>query len=199
MIKKIEAAFAFSLLVLNLSIAGAANPKQGEPSIAIPNEKSAFLRRAAGQPVHWYALGPEALAKANEANKPILIEVGAIWCPFCEAMDRDGYGNAEIADYINRHFVGVRIDYDAEPELAHRLELAQALANLPSGMLLTMFVTPEGKLYEGGGYFPAAPAKYKPSFSEFLHQASEEYSAKSFRIEPRDLRGELKLANRGGK
>jgi uncharacterized protein YyaL (SSP411 family) len=155
------------------------------------NSHSEFLRRAALQPVDWYPLGPEAMAIAKQAGKPMLVKVGASWCPFCEAMDREGYGKDEIAQFINQHFIAVRIDYDGQPELAHKLELAQALANLPSGLPLTMFVTPEGKLYEGGGYFPPAPAKYKPSFAQFLQQASSEFETKRFRVELRDINSEL--------
>src|SRR5208282_2334403 len=121
----------------------------------LQNSNSEFLRRAAQQPVEWYPLGPEAFAVARQTGKPLLVEVGASWCPFCKAMDDEGYGKAEIAEFINQHFIAVRIDYDAQPELAHKLELAQALANLPSGLPLIMLVTPEGKLYEGGSYFPS--------------------------------------------
>src|ERR1700731_2927664 len=80
------------------------------------NAKSEFLRRAAEQPVDWYPFGTEALTRAKQTNKPILVDVGASWCPFCRSMDRDGYNNSEIAEFINRHFVAVRIDYDAQPE-----------------------------------------------------------------------------------
>lgn len=156
------------------------------------NSHSEFLRRAVPQPADWNPLGPEAFAKARQTGKPLLVEVGASRCPFCEAMDREGYSKTEIAQFINLHFIAVRIDYDGQPELAHKLELAQALANLPSGLPLTMFFTPEGKLYEGGGYFPAAPAKYKPSFSEFLQQASSEFETKHFRVELHDINSDLK-------
>ncbi len=157
-------------------------------------EKSEFLRRAAKQPVLWYPLGKEALDRARKENKPLLIEVGAIWCPFCEAMDRDSYLDSAVADFINAHFVAVRIDYDEQPELSHRLELAQALANLPSGMPLTMVVTPEGKLYAGGGFSPSVPTKHKPSFMEFLRDADHQFRTKDFSVTRYDVNGELKAA-----
>ncbi len=182
------ASFLFLALPLLTHCAAAqdSSPKR------LQNSHSEFLSRAALQPVEWYPLGPEAMAMAKQTGKPLLIEVGAGWCPFCEAMDREGYSKTAIAQFINQHFIAVRIDYDGQPELAHKLELAQALANLPSGLPLIMFVTPEGKLYEGGGYFPAAPAKYKPSFTEFLHLASTEFETKRFRVELRDINSELK-------
>jgi uncharacterized protein YyaL (SSP411 family) len=167
---------------------------QESPAKRLQNSRLEFLRRAALQPVDWYPLGPEAMDMSKQTGKPMLIEVGASWCPFCEAMDREAYNKTEIAQFINQHFIAVRIDYDGQPELAHKLELAQALANLPSGLPLTMLVTPEGKLYEGGGYFPATPAKYKPSFTEFLRQASSEFETKRFRVELRDINSELKAA-----
>lgn len=175
-----------------LALIGSRLSAQGRPSKRFQNSHSEFLRRAALQPVEWYPLGPEAIAMAKQTGKPLLVEVGAAWCPFCEAMDREGYSKAEIAKFINQHFIAVRIDYDGQPELAHKLQLAQALANLPSGLPLTMFITPEGQLYEGGGYFPATPAKYKPSLSEFLQQASSEFETKHFRVELRDINSDLK-------
>jgi uncharacterized protein len=157
---------------------------------SLADSKSEFLHRASTQPVAWVPLS-RALTTAREMRKPLLVEVGAIWCPFCRAMDDDTYSNPKIALFLNEHYVAARIDYDTQPELAHKLELARARAKLPSGMPLTMLVTPEGKLFDGGGYFPPSPAKYKPSFSEFLKRGVAEFSDKHFPIEPFDIASEL--------
>jgi uncharacterized protein YyaL (SSP411 family) len=93
--------------------------------------------------------------------------------------------------FLNDHYVAVRIDFDAQPELAHNLELAQSRAKLPSGFPLTMLITPDGKLCDGGGYFPASRSKHKPSFSEFLRQGSAEFTGKRYPVQPLDITPEL--------
>ena len=70
-------------------------------------------------------------------------------------MDRDTYTNAATAGYINQHFVAVKVDFDAAPELVAQLQRAQAVLNRPAGLPLTSFVTPDGKLYFGAGCLPA--------------------------------------------
>ena len=106
---------AVTLLPRNVSIGQAAG--RDDPPKQLRNATSAFLRRAAEQSLDWYPLAPEPLAKAKETNKALFVESGAIWCPFCEELD----GDPNVANFFNQHFVAVRIDYDAEPELAHTI------------------------------------------------------------------------------
>jgi hypothetical protein len=167
------------------------NPRAAAQANSLANAKSEFLRRASLQPVAWVTLSSSAFALARQTGKPVLIEIGAGWCPFCAAMDRDSYSNPQVARFLNDHYVAVRVDYDAQPELAHKLELAQSQAKLPSGFPLIMLVTPDGKLFDGGGYFPASATKHKPSFSEFLKQGSAEFVGSRFPVEPRDITREL--------
>jgi hypothetical protein len=97
-------------------------------------------------------------------------------------MDRDTYNNSATADYINKHFVSVKVDFDAAPELVAQLQRAQAVLNLPAGLPLTSFVTPDGKLYFGAGYLPAEHKGDKPSFREAAEEALQRY-ANSAKIE----------------
>ena len=177
-----------ALLVLALCFS---NPLGAAQATSLANAKSEFLRRASSQPVAWVPLNASAFALARQTGKPVFVEIGASWCPFCEAMDKDSYSNPQVARFLNEHFIPVRVDYDAQPELAHKLELAQSRAKLPSGFPLTMLVTPDGKLFDGGGYFPASATKYKPSFSEFLKQGAAEFVGKRFSVEPLDITREL--------
>jgi len=158
------------------------------------NESSPYLRRAATQPVDWYPLGDAALAEARSKNKPLLIDVGAVWCGYCNSMDRESYSQSAVASFINQNFVPVKVDYDAQPELVRRLEQAQALANLPAGIPLIMIVTPEGKLFAGGTYFPAKKTRNQPSFMEVLQAAVQEFRTQPARIQQEgiDLRLEKK-------
>lgn len=144
---------------------------------------SAYLQRARTQPVDWYPWGEEAWQKARQLDRPVLLDMGAIWCSWCALMDRESYTYPQTAAFVNSHFVAVKVDYDAEPELARKLERAQAVANLPAGLPLTAFVTPGGKLYFGGAYFPRNAARGKPAFRAVLEEASRMYREHRAEIE----------------
>ena len=144
----------------------------------LAGENSVYLSRAAQQPVDWYPWSAEAFQRAKELNRPILLDVGALWCPWCNLMDRDTYTNPEAADYINRHFVAVKVDFDESPKLVAQLQRAQAVLNLPAGLPLTSFITPDGKLYSGAGYLPAQRKSDKQSFREAAEQALQAYMNK---------------------
>jgi uncharacterized protein YyaL (SSP411 family) len=86
-------------------------------------------------------------------------------------MDRESYERPEMAKFINDHLVSIKVDYDMQPEIAARLQRAQAYMNLPAGLPLTTLLSPSGKLYFGGGYFPEEPRGGKPSLGEMLERA----------------------------
>ena len=94
-------------------------------------------------------------------------------------MDRYTYTNPATADYINQHFVAVKVDFDAAPALVAQLQRAQAILNLPAGLPLTSFITPDGKLYFGGGYLPAESQGDKSSFREAADEALKHYADRS--------------------
>ena len=155
----------------------------------LSGQTAPYLKRAASQPVDWYPWGAEAFRRARALNRPILLDVGAVWCPWCALVDRDTYTNSAVADYINQHFVAVKVDFDASPALVAQLQRAQALLNLPAGLPLTSFITPDGKLYSGAGYLPAQHQGDKPSFREAAEEALKLYAdkpkldAESFQLE----------------
>ena len=141
----------------------------------LAGSQSEYLRRAIHQPVDWRPWGAEAFAQAAKLNRPVLLDVGATWCAFCELMDKESYTNPELAKFINENFVAVKVDYDADAKLSARLQRAQAYINVPSGLPLTAFVTPDGRLYTGGSYFPARPKRDKPAFYDALRKALKTY------------------------
>lgn len=94
-------------------------------------------------------------------------------------MDRDTYTNVTTADYINQHFVSIKVDVDLAPELVAQLQRAQALINVPAGLPLISFITPEGKLYFGAGYLPAERKAGKLSFREAAEEAQNRYANKT--------------------
>ena len=142
-------------------------------------EKSPYLLQHAHNPVDWYPWGPEAFRRARELDRPILLDVGAVWCSWRSLMDRDTYTNVTTADYINQHFVSIKVDFDSAPELVAQLQRAQALVNLPAGLPLISFITPEGKLYFGAGYLPAERKVGKLSFREAAEEAQSRYVDKT--------------------
>src|ERR1700752_587233 len=156
-------------IVLSLAWTAAAPAQEKLNHLAADN--SPYLKRAISQPVDWYPWGAPAFGRAKELNRPILLDVGAVWCPWCDLMDRDTYINAATADYINQHFVAVKVDFDASPKLVAQLQRAQAILNLPAGLPLTSFITPDGKLYFGAGYLPGEYKHGKPSFREAADEA----------------------------
>jgi hypothetical protein len=167
-----------ALLASALLFAGAA-----QPGNHLRGQSSPYLKRAASQPVDWYPWGAEAFRRARQLDRPILLDVGATWCPLCDRMDRESYTRPEIAEYINANFVAVKLDYDAQPRLTAKLERAHALKNFPAGIPLTGFLTPCGRLYLGGTYFPPRAAEDKPAFAETLKQAAGLYRTERAQLE----------------
>jgi uncharacterized protein YyaL (SSP411 family) len=166
-----------NMFPLTLVLAGivAASQAQGN-SNHLSGQTSLYLKRAVSQPVDWYPWGAGAFQRAKQLNRPILLDVGAVWCPWCTLMDRETYTNASAADYINQHFVAVKVDFDSAPELVAQLQRAQAVLNLPAGLPLTSFITPDGKLYFGGGYLPSERKGDKPPFREAAEEALTRYA-----------------------
>lgn len=143
---------------------------------------SQYLKRAERQPVNWYPCSAEAFAEARRRDVPVLLDVGAVWCPWCSLMDRESYTNPETAAYINLNFIAVKVDFDQDPRLSAKLQRAQALLNLPAGLPLTAFVTPEGKLYSGGAYFPAEARDGKPVFEKPLQMRGKGFANNARRL-----------------
>jgi uncharacterized protein len=166
------------LLLVTLASLVATSAAQGSPN-HLTGQAAPYLRRALSQPVDWYPWGADAFKRARELNRPILVDVGAVWCSWCTLMDRDTYTNPATANYINQHFVAVKVDFDAAPAFVAQLHRAQAVLNLPAGLPLTSFITPDGKLYFGAGYLPAEHKGDKPSFRETADEALNRYADKA--------------------
>ena len=136
---------------------------------------SAYLRSARHQPVDWYAWGEEAFAKAAREDKPVLLDIGAVWCHWCHVMDRESYENAETAALINEQFVAVKVDRDERPDVDARYQAAVSAISGQGGWPLTAFLTPEGKPYFGGTYFPPDDRYGRPGFPRVLRSMAEAY------------------------
>jgi uncharacterized protein len=135
---------------------------------ALGRAASAYLRSARHQPIQWHEWGAEAFAKAQSENKPVLLDIGAVWCHWCHVMDRESYESAETAAVINEHFVAVKVDRDERPDVDTRYQSAVAAISGQGGWPLTAFLTPDGKPFFGGTYFPPEERYGRPSFRRVL-------------------------------
>ncbi len=142
---------------------------------ALARASSAYLRSAMHQPIQWHEWGEDAFAAAQRENKPILLDIGAVWCHWCHVMDRESYESAEIAEIINHQFIAVKVDRDERPDVDSRYQLAVSAISGTGGWPLTVFLTSEGKPFYGGTYFPPVDQYGRPSFKKILRAISEAY------------------------
>jgi hypothetical protein len=133
------------------------SPQAGENRLA--EAQSAYLRSAAHQPIHWYEFGETAFARARELDRPILLDIGAVWCHWCHVIDRESYDDPEIAELINRHFVAIKVDRDQRPDVDARYQQVVASMTGQGGWPLTAFLAWDGRVIYGGTYFPPQAMK----------------------------------------
>jgi len=134
----------------------------------LENSASSYLRSARHQPVEWYPWGEAAFARAQTLNRPILLDIGAVWCHWCHVMDGESYENPEIAAVINENFVAVKVDRDERPDVDTRYQAAVSAISGQGGWPLTAFLTPDGRPYYGGTYFPRDDRYGRPGFGRVL-------------------------------
>jgi uncharacterized protein len=120
------------------------------------------------QPVAWHEWGAEAFAQAAGEDKPILLDIGAVWCHWCHVMDRESYEDPELAEVINLHFIAVKVDRDERPDVDTRYQAAVAAISGQNGWPLTAVLTPDGKPFFGGTYFPREDRYGRPGFARVL-------------------------------
>jgi uncharacterized protein YyaL (SSP411 family) len=134
----------------------------------LEHSASSYLRSARHQPVHWHPWGDAAFALAKSEDKPILLDIGAVWCHWCHVMDRESYENPRIAALINEHFVAVKVDRDERPDVDTRYQAAVAAITGQGGWPLTAFLTPDGRPYFGCTYIPPDDHYGRPGFERVL-------------------------------
>jgi len=139
----------------------------------LENSASSYLRSARHQPVKWHAWGEDVFARAQAEDKPILLDIGAVWCHWCHVMDRESYEDQEIAALINKHFVAVKVDRDERPDVDARYQAAVSAISGQGGWPLTAFLTPDGRPYFGGSYLPREDRYGRPGFGRVLLAMAE--------------------------
>ncbi|WP_437188365.1 DUF255 domain-containing protein [Planctomicrobium sp. SH668] len=149
----------------------AATPKEfGGKKNRLARESSPYLRSHADNPVNWYPWGPEAMQLALKENKPIFLSIGYSSCFWCHAMRREVFEDAEIAAYMNEHFINIKVDREERPDIddvymtALEVYFQLSKSSQGGGWPLSLFLTPDGRPIAGGTYFPATP---KPGITAF--------------------------------
>src|SRR5712692_3144030 len=164
---------AGTMLVALACQCAAAEAGDGLPSRALKDSPSLYLREAVESPVRWQSWGTESFALARKLNRPLLLDIGAVWCHWCHVMDEVTYTDAHVAEVINRNFVPIKIDRDQRPDLDQYYQRAAAELTGASGWPLTCFVFPDGKLFLAFGYMPPAAGEGQAGMSRTLEHIAE--------------------------
>jgi uncharacterized protein YyaL (SSP411 family) len=153
------------------------------PENRLKDSASPYLRSASHQPIDWHEWGTEAFARAQAEDKPILLDIGAVWCHWCHVIDRESYENSEIAGMINKFYIAVKVDRDERPDVDARYQSAISAISGQGGWPLTAFLTPEGKPFFGGTYFPPEDAMGRPGFKRILLGVAESFKARRTEVD----------------
>jgi uncharacterized protein YyaL (SSP411 family) len=172
-----------SVLILallgGLACNGQEHPKEEAPVTRKPNrlagEKSPYLLQHASNPVDWYPWGEEALEKARSEGKPIFLSIGYSSCHWCHVMEHECFDDEEVAAALNEHFVAIKVDREERPDLDEVYMNAVQLMRQQGGWPLSVWLTPDGKPFAGGTYFP------KPVFLDLLRKIATAWSSEEQR------------------
>jgi hypothetical protein len=144
----------------------------------LANAPSSYLRSAMHQPIEWHEWGEEAFSAAKRENRPILLDIGAVWCHWCHVMDRESYDDPEVARIVNENFIALKVDRDERPDVDSRYQAAVSAISGQGGWPLTAFLTPDGKPFYGGTYFPPNDHWGRPGFKRVLLSIAQAFREK---------------------
>ncbi|HLW16409.1 MAG TPA: thioredoxin domain-containing protein, partial [Actinomycetota bacterium] len=146
-------------------------------------ETSPYLLQHANNPVDWYPWGNEALARAKQEDKPILLSIGYAACHWCHVMERESFEDEETAGLMNAWFVSIKVDREERPDIdSIYMSAVQAMTG-HGGWPMTMFLTPDGKPFYGGTYYPREPRHGMPAFRQVLEGVHDAWVTKRDDVE----------------
>ncbi|HUB59369.1 MAG TPA: thioredoxin domain-containing protein [Puia sp.] len=149
----------------------------------LAGETSPYLLQHAHNPVDWYPWGEEALWRAKQESKPILVSIGYSACHWCHVMERESFEDADTARFMNEHFINIKIDREERPDLDHiYMDAVQAITG-SGGWPLNVFLTSDGRPFYGGTYFPPRPVYNRPSWMDVLAGVARSYRERKAEIE----------------
>ena len=137
------------------------------------HQTSPYLLQHAHNPVDWYPWGDEAFDKAKEEDKPVFLSIGYSTCHWCHVMERESFENEQIAKILNEHFVSVKVDREQRLDIDEIYMNAVVMMTGSGGWPLSVFLTPEGKPFYGGTYFPPKDQSGRPGFERILLSVAE--------------------------
>jgi uncharacterized protein len=149
----------------------------------LANETSPYLLQHADNPVDWYPWGAEALALAQAQEKPILLSIGYAACHWCHVMAHESFEDPQTAELMNAHFVNVKVDREERPDLDNIYMSAVQAMSGHGGWPMTVFLTPDGKPFYGGTYFPPTPRHGLPSFRQVLDGVAGAWQTRRAEVE----------------
>lgn len=148
----------------------------------LANETSPYLLQHAENPVDWYPWGDESLARARTEDRPILLSIGYSACHWCHVMAHESFENEETARLMNENFINIKVDREERPDLdTVYMEAVQSITG-SGGWPLTVFLTPEGKPFYGGTYFPPEDRHGLPGFPRVLKTISDAYKNRNYEV-----------------
>ncbi|ESZ10394.1 thioredoxin domain-containing protein [Mesorhizobium sp. L48C026A00] len=144
----------------------------------LAEEASPYLQQHSDNPVHWRAWSPASLAEARALERPILLSVGYAACHWCHVMAHESFENADVAAVMNRLFVNIKVDREERPDIDQIYMAALSAMGEQGGWPLTMFLTPDGKPFWGGTYFPREARYGRPGFVQVLEAVDKAWREK---------------------
>ncbi len=143
----------------------------------LKNSNSIYLLQHADNPIDWYPWSEEALFKAKTEDKPIFLSIGYAACHWCHVMEKETFVNQTVADFMNNHFVSIKVDREERPDLDKiYMDSVMALTG-QGGWPLSVFLTPDGHPFYGGTYFPSSPRYGMPSFMQLVSSIQENWTS----------------------
>jgi uncharacterized protein YyaL (SSP411 family) len=139
-------------------------------------ETSPYLLQHAENPVDWFPWGVEAFQKAHSEEKPIFLSVGYSACHWCHVMERESFEDASTATFLNTHFVSIKVDREERPDIDAIYMDAVVAVTGQGGWPMSVFLTPQGKPFYGGTYFPPTRRYHLPSFMDVLRTIQTEWA-----------------------
>ena len=147
------------------------------------NENSPYLRQHADNPVDWYPWGEEALERARTEDKPILLSIGYAACHWCHVMAHESFEDPTTAELMNRHFINIKVDREERPDLDSIYMSAVTAMTGHGGWPMTVFLTPDGRPFHGGTYYPPVPRHGMPAFRQLLLALAQAWTEQRDEIE----------------
>jgi uncharacterized protein YyaL (SSP411 family) len=139
----------------------------------LANETSPYLLQHANNPVDWRPWSAAALEESKATQKPIFLSIGYSACHWCHVMEHESFENAEIAAFLNEHFISIKVDREERPDLDQVYMSAVQLLTGRGGWPMSVFLTPELKPFFGGTYWPPEPGRGMPGFLQVLRAVEE--------------------------